>query len=114
MSWRRFVTDTGALEEALLKVMGKTAPIEVMDMDAAMTAAGLADHFEVEASVLCSSVVKLVLCTLRSVQDWPPVNACSELQMRLKKVQKRSGGKADFVPFIHADLRKCVARFACA
>jgi len=52
------VTDTGALEEALLKVMGKTAPIEVMDMDAAMTAAGLADHFEVEASVLCSSVVK--------------------------------------------------------
>jgi len=58
MSGRRFVTDTGALEEALLKVMGKTAPIEVMDMDAAMTAAGLADHFEVEASVLCSSVVK--------------------------------------------------------
>ena len=90
----------------MLKVVGKTAPIEVMDMESAMTAAGLADHFEVEARVLCSSVVKVVLCALRSVQDWPPVNACSELQMRIRKVQKRSGGKADFVPFVYADLRK--------
>ena len=47
------------------------------------------------------------------LQDWPPVGACSELQARVKKFHKRSGGKADFVPFVFADLRKCVARFAC-
>ena len=50
------------------------------------------------------------------LQDWPPVGACSELQARVKKFHKRSGGKADFVPFVFADLRKCVARslrFSC-
>ena len=41
--------DTSCLEEAFLRVMGKEAPIEVMDMEKAMSAAGLLDLFDVEA-----------------------------------------------------------------
>ena len=40
---------TSCLEEAFLKVMGKEAPIEVMDMEKAMSTAGLLELFEVEA-----------------------------------------------------------------
>ena len=40
--------DTSCFEEAFLKVMGKEAPIEVMDMEKAMSAAGLFDMFDVE------------------------------------------------------------------
>ena len=43
------VPGTSCLEEAFLKVMGKEAPIEVMDMEKAMSTAGLLELFEVEA-----------------------------------------------------------------
>ena len=43
------VPGTSCFEEAFLKVMGKEAPIEVMDMEKAMSTAGLLELFEVEA-----------------------------------------------------------------
>ena len=38
------------LEEALLKIMGKQVPIEEMDMEEAMSAAGLKDLYDLEVS----------------------------------------------------------------
>ena len=52
---------TSCFEEAFLKVMGKEAPMEVMDMEKAMSTAGLLELFEVEArwfdSALCFCIL---------------------------------------------------------
>lgn len=69
------VADTSPFEAAFMKVLGKTAPIEEMDMEKAMSAAGLVDHFDVEARgplfalrLLCAVVFCALFAGLASGQ----------------------------------------------